>query len=652
MESGGQNEDATLLARYVTDGDEGAFARLVNRHAQMLSSTATRICGPDDAPDAVQATLITFAKKAAQIRKRASVGAWLHRAVTLEAMAHRRRRLKRSSQLSATLMEVSTHNSSSGHLAQELDASLNDLSEKDRDVIVLHHLEGLNFRSISQQLGGTEAAWQKRCSRAMEKLARKLSKRGVTASLTALTALFTTARSEAALSQPVLQNLIANAVSQKGAVVGATATANYFLTIMNMKVATVLALSAGFTISSTWQGTRNSPVNKSQDRWENRASLSHEATSTKGRQERGFDLGAFLQALEEYDGLEEDDLATESRLRAAIFHISAGDLTTVMEALDELNHRERFKNIIIAYYARWTELEPEEAWVAMDAVSSFGTGIRRAVVQTWVHLDPETAVAKLAESKRSELLGHLQSYSRMMSQVDPLKIVELVDRLREIWPEAERRLMPQAARVWAHDDPAAAREWVMLEEDSGVRNKALRNISIPAARRHGREGLLFAAEIDDPKMRASTRTKALKWWGWASSGMGLRPDNSVPSLELKQGVPEDWSEKDLQVFSEALMQNFARDHEALLAVARNEQEREIMRRGIIQGASTSNPIYGIGAVLDVSDDFVQSDEGKKTLSTFIHRLNEKNPDAAQELLSKEPDSLHVRTMRAALSTNE
>ena len=57
-------------------------------------------------------------------------------------------------------------------------------------------------------------------------------------------------------------------------------------------------------------------------------------------------------------------------------------------------------------------------------------------------------------------------------------------------------------------------------------------------------------------------------------------------------------------------------------------------------------------MLDVSDDFVQSDEDKRTLSTFIHRLNEKDPDAAQELLSKEPDSLHVRTMRAALSTNE
>lgn len=65
----------------------------------MLAATATRICGKDDAPDAIQAALIIFANKASQIQKRNSVGAWLHRVVNLEAMNLRRRTHAHSSQL-------------------------------------------------------------------------------------------------------------------------------------------------------------------------------------------------------------------------------------------------------------------------------------------------------------------------------------------------------------------------------------------------------------------------------------------------------------------------------------------------------------------------------------------------------------------------
>ena len=75
----------------------------------MLAATATRICGKDDAPDAIQAALIIFANKASQIQKRNSVGAWLHRVVNLEAMNLRRRRIQQKERKQRLAEEMTTN---------------------------------------------------------------------------------------------------------------------------------------------------------------------------------------------------------------------------------------------------------------------------------------------------------------------------------------------------------------------------------------------------------------------------------------------------------------------------------------------------------------------------------------------------------------
>src|SRR5262245_38109262 len=71
--------DAQLLAWFARGHDEASFAALVRRHGPMVWSVSRRVLSHDhDAEDVFQATFLLLARKAASIRKAASVGSWLH----------------------------------------------------------------------------------------------------------------------------------------------------------------------------------------------------------------------------------------------------------------------------------------------------------------------------------------------------------------------------------------------------------------------------------------------------------------------------------------------------------------------------------------------------------------------------------------------
>src|SRR4051794_8620555 len=72
-------DDDQLLARFVRDGDEGAFESLVQRHGPMVLGLCRRVLrDPRDIEDAFQATFLVLARRAGTIRNRAVLSSWLH----------------------------------------------------------------------------------------------------------------------------------------------------------------------------------------------------------------------------------------------------------------------------------------------------------------------------------------------------------------------------------------------------------------------------------------------------------------------------------------------------------------------------------------------------------------------------------------------
>jgi RNA polymerase sigma factor (sigma-70 family) len=76
---GDEVSDVVLLDRFVEQWDQAAFRDLVRRHGPMVFGMCRRILrDPHAAEDAFQATFLLLVRKARSIRKRESVGPWLH----------------------------------------------------------------------------------------------------------------------------------------------------------------------------------------------------------------------------------------------------------------------------------------------------------------------------------------------------------------------------------------------------------------------------------------------------------------------------------------------------------------------------------------------------------------------------------------------
>src|SRR3954469_4016128 len=80
--------DGELLASYA-QGDQDAFAAVVERHMPLVLGVCRRIGHPSDAEDAAQAVFVVLATKAAGLTAHSQLGGWLHRTSTHIALRQR-----------------------------------------------------------------------------------------------------------------------------------------------------------------------------------------------------------------------------------------------------------------------------------------------------------------------------------------------------------------------------------------------------------------------------------------------------------------------------------------------------------------------------------------------------------------------------------
>jgi RNA polymerase sigma-70 factor (ECF subfamily) len=150
----GTDPDAVDVELAVS-GDAAAFERLYHRHVNRVHGLARWLLGEDDLDDALQDVFIRVWEKLHTFKGQSAFATWLHRLATNVIL--RRREVRRTHEVRhsgpAAALERAAAGRTSPGLGIDLEAAVDALPEKAREVFVLHDVVGYKHEEIADQLG-------------------------------------------------------------------------------------------------------------------------------------------------------------------------------------------------------------------------------------------------------------------------------------------------------------------------------------------------------------------------------------------------------------------------------------------------------------------------------------------------------------------
>ena len=183
--------DRELLAEFARNESEAAFAELVRRHIALVHSVALRHTdNQQSAQEITQAVFIILARKTQSLGRGTVLSGWLHHTARLTAANFRRaefRRIRREQEaFMQSTIEEAAPDVAWAQLAPMLDEAVAHLGATDRAAVVLRHFENKSLAEVGAALGTSEEAAKKRVTRALEKLRKFFTRRGVALSAAAI----------------------------------------------------------------------------------------------------------------------------------------------------------------------------------------------------------------------------------------------------------------------------------------------------------------------------------------------------------------------------------------------------------------------------------------------------------------------------------
>ena len=173
--------DARLVAR-ARAGDARAFEDLVRRHLRAAHAVALGVLGnPADAEDVCQDAFLAALERLEECRDPERFAAWLLRIVRNRALNVRESRSLRAGEPlepghseAWTAADDPARDTERSELRERLLAALAELTPAQREVVLLHDLEGFKHREIAELLGTSEGAARVQLFQARRALRRLL----------------------------------------------------------------------------------------------------------------------------------------------------------------------------------------------------------------------------------------------------------------------------------------------------------------------------------------------------------------------------------------------------------------------------------------------------------------------------------------------
>lgn len=228
----------------------------------MVYATALRVVRGQEslAEDVAQAVLARLAAAPEKVRNPRALGAWLHAATTgiardaLRREVRRRRRERTAADLAADSGGImpavdSGRATPIRGVDAEIDRALGELPSRDSRLLILRFWHGLDWQSIGRDFGVSGDAAQKRMSRALGRLRRILTRRGITGSAGSLCAALMAATPRS-LNAAVASRLLSTVSQSRHA--AAVSTTLAMTTRTNSLLAAAIAVAAAVPLVC-WQ---------------------------------------------------------------------------------------------------------------------------------------------------------------------------------------------------------------------------------------------------------------------------------------------------------------------------------------------------------------------------------------------------------------
>ena len=250
--------DTELLASYLERRDERAFGELVRRHLGLVYSAALRRTGGRVhlAEEISQKVFCDLARKASSLVRHPALTGWLYRTTRYAAIDAARAELHRE-KLAQSLAAMPDLTSPPDALIDweklrpVLDESMDQLGEREREIMLLRFFEGLSFAELGARFSLSENAARMRTERALDKLRRHLSKRGVVSSSSALSLVLANS-SLAAAPSGLAAGVTASALATVPAS-GIAAATTSFLFMSKLTLPAVCAVFAAGLTAIIWK---------------------------------------------------------------------------------------------------------------------------------------------------------------------------------------------------------------------------------------------------------------------------------------------------------------------------------------------------------------------------------------------------------------
>jgi RNA polymerase sigma-70 factor (ECF subfamily) len=176
LPTAGPDSDDRELLRELRSGGRAAFERLLDRYERRIYNLALRMLGdPTEAEDAAQDTFVEVHRSLPSFRGDSRLDTWIHRIAVNVCLQRRRKRSLPLSEMPEDLPSLLPGSDPFQAAVREelrsiIGAAVDRLPDLQRDVVVLHGIQGLSYSEAAEVLGCPVGTVKSRLAAAFKRL--------------------------------------------------------------------------------------------------------------------------------------------------------------------------------------------------------------------------------------------------------------------------------------------------------------------------------------------------------------------------------------------------------------------------------------------------------------------------------------------------